>query len=224
MAIFASCESAKFQILNGLFSKNDDSIYELASDYDELTFSSISHLQSVISIKSQINEDSIGEIVIMIAESFGIEIWEKLPINEIVDCQKWTNIITSLLLLLIQLSCNDNFFNFRIDVEKMKKIVIDLVNCGGNNMKKLQKRAVSFSSNRFLINKAVEAVVDIRADDQGSHFTLKPEFFDTSSVFSPNFKFNEFNEMLAYEIANNKGRLFQNFRTIDLNFSHQKKK
>ena len=202
-AIFASCEAGKYQIINDLFLLNDDSLQNVANFYDDFCLSSLSELQAIISMK----EEFAGEIVIIIAESFGVSIWENLSIDEPVDCRRWTNVMTAMLRLFINLSCNDNFFNFHLDLEKMKKIVVDYVYCGENNRLKVIDRTRTFTSEILIIDKAIEEVVDIRIDNNGSHFTLKPEYDDTSSVFSANFTSKEFNKMLAYEIANHKGVL-----------------
>ncbi|KAK8898554.1 hypothetical protein M9Y10_000846 [Tritrichomonas musculus] len=207
-AVFASCEAGKCQIIHGLFPMNDDSILLLADHSDQYGFFILPALQSLISIKSRIKGSNLsGDIVMIIAESFGLPIWEKE--KDLVDCQRWTNVMTSMLRLFINLSCNDNFFNFLIDHEKIRRMIIDYIYCGLNNRMKIIERINEFTYDINFIDEEFEKVVNIRVDNQGSHFNLKPEYDDTSSVFSPYLFVHEFNNKLAYEITHHKDRLLR---------------
>lgn len=206
-AIFASCESSKCQIISNLFPKNDDILVYLARRIEHFSFFVLPALQSILSIKSQINGGSSGDIVIIIAESFGLPIWEEVTDPD--DSQRWTNVISSMLRLFINLSCNDNIFNFLLDHEKVRNMIIDYIYSGQDSRIQIVERINEFTYDIDFINEEFEKVVDIRVDIQGSHFTLKPEFDDTSSVFSPYLFLDEFNNMLSYEITNHKGRLMR---------------
>lgn len=206
-AIFACCEASKSQIINNLFPMNDDFLMYMAIRLEHYTFFILSALQSIISIKSQMINESPGDIVIIIAETFGLPIWEE--VFDPVDCQRWTGVMTSMLRLFINISCNDNIFNFLLDHEKVRNIIIDYIYSGKNSRIEIVDRINEFANDISFINEEFEKIVDIRSDNQGSHITLKPEFDDTSSVFSPYLFLDEYNKMISYEIKNHKGRLMR---------------
>lgn len=199
-AIITSCIAAKFQCRYNLFAKNDDS-QNLAGRIYHIN-NLISGLQSIISMKATI--ESPGSIVMTIAESFGLSIWAS--VDDPYDFANWTNVITMMLWLFIIMVCYDNFFYFNMDLDKMCKLVTDLVYSNQRTTRaQLVQKLYGFTPKKVLADEAIQKALDIRTDDKGSHFTLKTNEFTT--IFSP-YTGNDFFQLLAHEIDSQKGQLF----------------
>ena len=122
-AMMASGLASIYQIRFGLFSKNDDfiKIYSLFFEtYNDL----LPGLQFLLSAKS-INQ---GRIVAIMAESFGIQFWKNTPIDDPIDCQRWTNVITALIRIFIHIASFNTYFGFLNEKETIQSIIANLIN------------------------------------------------------------------------------------------------
>ena len=201
-AMMASGLASIYQIRFGLFSKNDDfiKIYSLFFEtYNDL----LPGLQFLLSAKS-INQ---GRIVAIMAESFGIQFWKNTPIDDPIDCQRWTNVITALIRIFIHIASFNTYFGFLNEKETIQSIIANLIN-DKQGRKSLIGLCQKFFKNVMpKLDENFKMMVDVRKCQNGVKYSLKPEYDNLVCIFSQFITFQYFSTLLYEFIESNKGKL-----------------
>ncbi|OHT14412.1 hypothetical protein TRFO_15189 [Tritrichomonas foetus] len=201
-AIFISNLSGKYQIINDLFLKNNDSLKFFGLNY-ECIGASLSSLQLCFSISPDP-----GSLVINSTESFGFRKWLDASIDDVEECLRWTNMMTSLLRMFICLSCSDNFFDFCLSEKVVQKLIANLVFLKIPREDIIRRAKMVVFDNQKIIDKVINDLIDVKFENNKSRFYLKPEYEDLVDIFSNYLTLHEFNKLLANEIEKHKGGLF----------------